>query len=73
MCTTWDSTCFHPFTCCIVNGLAFVHLYSAFLTSGHSKRFTVFPNIHPFIHTFTHTDGGVSHAGRQPAGQEQSG
>ena len=29
----------------IVNGL---HLYSDFLTSGHSKRFTTFPNIHPF-------------------------
>ena len=34
-----------------VNGL---HLYSAFLTSGHSKHFTILPNIHPFIHTFTH-------------------
>ena len=22
----------------------------AFLTSGHSKRFTILPNIHPFIH-----------------------
>ena len=35
----------------MVNGL---HLYSAILTSGHSKRFTILPNIHPFMHTFTH-------------------
>ena len=35
----------------MVNGL---HLYSAFLTSGHSKRFTILSNIHPFMHTFTH-------------------
>ena len=35
----------------MVNGL---HLYTAFLTSGLSKRFTILPNIHPFIHTFTH-------------------
>ena len=35
----------------MVNGL---HLYSAFLTSGHSKHFAMLPNIHPFIHTFTH-------------------
>ena len=35
----------------MVNGL---HLYSAFLTSGHSRRFTILPNIHLFMHTFTH-------------------
>ena len=35
----------------MVNGL---HLYSAFLTSGHSKHFTILPHIHPFKHTFTH-------------------
>ena len=34
-----------------VNGL---HLYSAFLNSGQSKHFTIWPNIHPFTHTFTH-------------------
>ena len=28
-----------------------------------SKHFTILPNIHPFMHTFTHTDGGVNHAG----------
>ena len=27
---------------------------AAFLTSGHSKRFTISPNIHPFMRTFTH-------------------
>ena len=48
-----------------VNGL---HLYSAFLTSGHPKRCTILPHIH-----HSHTDGGVSHAGRQPAGREQLG
>ena len=55
-----------------VNGL---DSYSAFLTSGHSKRFTILPNIHPFMHTFTHshTDGSVTHAGRQPARREKSG
>ena len=31
-----------------------LHLYSAFQTSGNSKRFTMLPNIHPFINTFTH-------------------
>ena len=31
-----------------VNGL---HLYSAFLTIGHSKRFTMLPHIHAHIHT----------------------
>ena len=43
----------HPIsrTGCMVNGL---HLYRAFLTSGHSKRFTISPNIHPFMHSFTH-------------------
>ena len=29
-------------------------LYNAFLTSGHSKCFTILPNIHPFMHTFAH-------------------
>jgi hypothetical protein len=48
-----------------VNGL---HLYSVFLTSGHPKRCTILPHIH-----HSHTDGGVSHAGRQPAGREQLG
>ena len=33
-----------------VNGL---HLYTAFLTSGHSYPFTIPPNIHPFMQTFT--------------------
>ena len=49
-----------------VNGL---HLYSAFLTIGHSKRFTILPHIH---HSRTHsrTDGGVNHARRQPARRE---
>ena len=31
-----------------------LHLYSTFLTIGHSKCFTILPNIHPFIHTCTH-------------------
>ena len=31
-----------------------LHSHTAFLSSGHSKRFTTLPNIHPFIHTFTH-------------------
>ena len=35
----------------MVNGL---QLCCAFLTSGHSKRFTILPNIHPSMHTFTH-------------------
>ena len=30
-----------------------LHLCCAFLTSGHSKRCTILPHIHPFIHTFT--------------------
>ena len=34
----------------VVNEL---QLYSAILTSGHSKSFTICPNIHPFMHTFT--------------------
>ena len=34
----------------MVNAL---HAYSALLTSGHSKRFTILPKIHPFTHTFT--------------------
>ena len=29
------------------------HLENAFLKSGHSKRFTLMPNIHPFMPTFT--------------------
>ena len=33
------------------NGL---HSYSTFPTSGHSKRFTILPSIHPFMHTFTY-------------------
>jgi hypothetical protein len=33
----------------MVNGL---HLYSTLPPSGHSKRFTILPNIHPFMHTF---------------------
>ena len=33
---------------------AFIHLLlNTFLTSGHSKRFTILPNIHPFMHTFS--------------------
>jgi hypothetical protein len=28
--------------------------YSSFLTRVLSKRFTIVPNIHPFMHTFTH-------------------
>ena len=35
----------------MVNGL---YLFSAVLTSSHSKRFTIRHNIHPFMHTFTH-------------------
>ena len=35
----------------MVTGL---HLYSAFLTSGHSKCFTSLPDLHPFMNTFTH-------------------
>ena len=46
----------------MVNGL---HSSSTFLTSGHSKRFTILPHIQPFIYTHSHTDGGVSHARRQ--------
>ena len=34
----------------MVNGLL---SYGALLTSGHSKRFTILTNIHPFMHTFT--------------------
>ena len=34
----------------MVNGL---HSYSAYLTSGHLKRFAKWPHIHPFNHTFT--------------------
>ena len=35
----------------MVNGM---HIYRAFLISGHSKRLTILPNNHPFMHTFTH-------------------
>ena len=54
----------------MVNGL---HLYSAFLTSGHLKGFTILPHIHPFMDALTHshTDGGVNHARPQPARREQ--
>ena len=31
-----------------------MHLYSIFLTSGHSKRLKIVPNICPFMRTFTH-------------------
>ena len=31
-----------------------LHLYSALLTSGHLKHFTILPNFHPFMHTFPH-------------------
>ena len=34
-----------------VNGLP---LYSALLTSGHSKLFTILPHMHPLMRTFTH-------------------
>uniref|UniRef100_A0A8C5FCX7 Solute carrier family 12 member 5b n=1 Tax=Gadus morhua TaxID=8049 RepID=A0A8C5FCX7_GADMO len=46
-----------------VDGL---HLYSAFLTIGHPKRFTMLPHIHHSC-THSHTDSGVNHARRQPA------
>ena len=36
-----------------LNGLH-IYIYSAFLTSGHSKHFTILPHIHPFMHTFKH-------------------
>ena len=49
-----------------VNGL---HLYRAFLTIGHPKRFTMLPHIH-HSRTHSHTDGGVNHARRQPARRE---
>ena len=45
---------------------------STFLTSGHSICFTIFPQIHSFMHTFTH-DGGVNQVRWQPASREQSG
>ena len=50
-----------------VNGL---HLHSAFLTIGHPKRCTIFAS---HSRTHSHTDGGVSHARRQPARREQLG
>ena len=50
-------------------GTTRVHSCSHFITSGHSQCFTIWPNVHPFIPT----GGGVARAGRQPAGQEQSG
>ena len=34
------------------------HLVSAFLTSGHSKSFTILTSIHPFTHTITHQRRG---------------
>ena len=40
----------HQLPARMVNGL---HLYSAFLTSGHSKRFTVSPHIHLLLHIYT--------------------
>ena len=36
------------------NGLQMDYLYSAFPTNGQSKRFTMLPHIHPFMHTHTH-------------------
>ena len=33
----------------------------------------VYPKRPTFMHTFTHTDGGVNHARRQPARREQAG
>ena len=35
----------------MVKGL---HFYRCFLTSGHSKHFSISPNIHPCVRTFTH-------------------
>ena len=46
-----------PLTCPLLG----LHLCGAFLTSGHSKRFTTLPN----IPTHAHTYGGVNHAGGQ--------
>ena len=49
----------------MVNGLP---LYSAFL-SGHSKHCKILPNIHPFIHTFTHNnDASTMQGDSQPVG-----
>ena len=47
--------------------------YWKWITSGHSKAqyCQTFTNTHSCTHS--HTDGGVNHAGRQPALQEQSG
>ena len=45
------------------------HLFSAFLTIDHPIRFTLLPHIH-HSRTHSHTDGGVSHARRQPARRE---
>ena len=50
----------------MVNGLG---LCSTRLTSGHSKRFTLLPDTHPFMHTLTHTRGAVT----TDAGQAGSG
>ena len=33
-------------------GAAFISLF--IVTRAHPKRFTIFPDIHPFMHTFTH-------------------
>ena len=41
----------HYMTYITVNDLL---LYGPFLTIVHSKRFTILPNIHPFMHTLTH-------------------
>ena len=53
------------------------NLSFAFSNLGHSKRFTTLVThyILAFTHSYTysHTDGGVDHAGRQPARREQSG
>ena len=48
-----------------VNGL---RLYGTFRTSGPQSALQ-----HCLTFTHSHPDGGVSPAGRQPAGQEQSG
>ena len=50
----------------MVNGL---HLYSAFLTSGHSKSFTVWPHIHPGQigrGVLAELDGGRDRTGNLP-------
>ena len=51
-----------------------MRLYRAFLTSGHSKRFTILPHIHPFIHSFTHrsSQGEASRSGTPPPSARRS-